>query len=441
MTTENQLLVGLLVKIAVITSMASLMTRWTFVRRLLLVEQRTAYQRLVLGLVFGGLLAGGTLVRHIPSGGYQAAELGLEGALLAGLVAGYVTGAITSLLVAIPSMLLAPHEWLSLPLLLGVSALGGLLRDFAPDAEDFWSISPFAPFSGSFWKRAGSPGGAFQLLLLGSCIAVLFIYSSLAKAFESSQLLFSMYRPDPSLSPATVAAAYVSTVLCVALTLKVWNNTRNEWKLGEQRRLLAEARLRALTSQINPHFLFNTLNSVSSLIRSNPDEARRMVFKLSTILRRLLRQHEAFTPLREELGFLDDYLAIETIRFGEKLTIRKEIEPEALDALLPSMLLQPIIENSIKHGITPKVGPGTIWIRMAVQGRRLQIEIEDDGAGIEPEKLPEVFQSGVGFSNVYERLRVLFAEDFHLTIEPRPAGGTRVRIQLPRLAVAEPVPA
>jgi two-component system LytT family sensor kinase len=242
-----------------------------------------------------------------------------------------------------------------------------------------------------------------------------------------------LYSPEEPLHPLTIMLVYYSTVACVGLTLKVWNNTRIEWKLEEQQRLLMQARLDALTSQINPHFLFNTLNSVASLIRIDQEMARQLIFKLSTILRRLLRKQEAFTPLREELAFIDDYLSIEVVRFGEKLRIVKEIDPLTLDALIPSMLLQPIVENSIKHGLSPKVEGGTIWMRAQIRGGRLQLELEDDGVGIQPEAMSDLFQRGIGVSNVHERLRVLFGNEFLMVIHHRPGGGTQVRIQIPEL--------
>ena len=146
----------------------------------------------------------------------------------------------------------------------------------------------------------------------------------------------------------------LSSVMCVAMAIKIWNNTRIEMNLEQNQQLLLRARMDALTSQINPHFLFNTLNTVSSLIRFDPDMARGVVLKLSNILRRLLRKHETFVPLREELEFIDDYLDIEVIRFGrDKLQIFKEIDAEALDAFVPSMLLQPMIENSHKTRTRP----------------------------------------------------------------------------------------
>src|SRR5436305_196211 len=134
------------------------------------------------------------------------------------------------------------------------------------------------------------------------------------------------------------AVVYLATIFTVFVPLKIWNSARNEKKLEEQERLLAEARLAALTSQINPHFLFNTLNSVSSLIRTDPNLARVMVVKLSKVLRRLLRKHENFSPLRDELNFIEDYLSIEVIRFGDKLRYETDVAEDTLDMLVPIWL-------------------------------------------------------------------------------------------------------
>jgi two-component system LytT family sensor kinase len=430
---EQELRVSLLVKIAVISSMALMLLRWSFAKKMLLREQRTIHQRFQLGLLFGAVFAFGTLVRRVL--GYEAAELGLEGAFVSGLVGGYVPGVVSGGLIALPAMLKASPEWVTLPLVVGVGALGGLLRDFAPGPEEIWRFSPFYPVTWPkrFVSLVRTQRGAFQMLLFLSCLAIEFIRTSLGHAFHARGWLFVIYPPDVVVNPFTVVLVYFSTVLCIGVTLKIWNNTRNEWKLEQQQRLLIEARLASLTSQINPHFLFNTLNSVASLIRSDRETARLLIFKLSTILRRLLRKQEAFATLREELAFMDDYLSIEAVRFGDKLRIIKEIDPRTIDSLVPSMLLQPIAENSIKHGISPKVGGGTIWLRSAQRGGRLQIELEDDGVGIPAETMPNVFRRGIGVSNVYERLRVLFGHEFHMIIEPRPGGGTVVRIQIPEL--------
>jgi len=223
------------------------------------------------------------------------------------------------------------------------------------------------------------------------------------------------------------------------LPLKIWNNTRNEKKLEAQQLRLNEARLAALTSQINPHFLFNTLNSVSSLIRSNPDQARSVVYRLSSILRRLLRKTDNLVPLREELEFIDNYMTIEMVRFGEKLRFVKEIEPQTLDRLVPSMLLQPIIENSIRHGLSTKVDGGMIRVRSWLADGRLQVVVEDDGVGIPETRLATLFELGIGVSNVNERLKVLFGQDYRMWIDSKADEGTRTGIEIPELPTASEV--
>ena len=134
----------------------------------------------------------------------------------------------------------------------------------------------------------------------------------------------------------------------------IWNTARIEHRLQEQEKLLLSARLEALANQINPHFLFNTLTSISSLIRSQPETARTLIVKLSGLLRKLLRTQEHFVTLREELTSIDEYLDIESIRFGPTLAIEKDICSDSLGLIIPNMVLQLLIENSIKHGIEKK---------------------------------------------------------------------------------------
>ena len=175
-----------------------------------------------------------------------------------------------------------------------------------------------------------------------------------------------------------------SAPVVVGIPLKIWNAIRVERKLEEQGRLLLEARLDALQRQINPHFLFNTLNSITSLVRSQPELAREMIVKLANILRVLLKDREAFVPFSEELAFTDDYLDIEVVRFGEKLKVVKEIAEETLDVVVPGMLLQPLIENSIKHGLEPRISGGTVTLRSRItDDGMLLVEVEDDGVGME----------------------------------------------------------
>jgi two-component system LytT family sensor kinase len=182
--------------------------------------------------------------------------------------------------------------------------------------------------------------------------------------------------------------------------------------------------------------LFNTLNSVGSLIRTDPNQARVMVVRLSKVLRRLLRKHEHFTPLREELSFIEDYLAIETVRFGEKLRFERDVAEDTLDMLVPSMLLQPLVENSIKHGLSKKVEGGTICIRTYRTENRLHLLVEDDGAGIPEEKLATLLDGGIGVNNVHERLKVLFGNDYKMWVESELGKGARIEIEVPELQSA-----
>ena len=183
----------------------------------------------------------------------------------------------------------------------------------------------------------------------------------------------------------------------------MWNALRIELKLEEQKRLLLEARLDALQRQINPHFLFNTLNSIAALVRSQPELAREMTVKLANILRALLKDHDTYVPLRDELSFTDDYLDIEVVRFGtEKLKVEKEIDPRTLDVLVPSILLQPLIENSIKHGLEPRIHGGTVTLRSRLEGDRVFIEVADDGVGMgnRPASALRRDGAGIGMKNV-----------------------------------------
>ena len=229
--------------------------------------------------------------------------------------------------------------------------------------------------------------------------------------------------------------------MVVGIPLKIWNAIRVERQLEEQGRLLLEARLDALQRQINPHFLFNTLNSITSLVRLKPDLAREMIGKLANILRVLLKDREAFVPLHEELSFIDDYLAIEVVRFGEKLRVVKEIADETPNVVVPSMLLQPLIENSIKHGLEPRINGGTVTLRSRVVGDRLVLEVEDDGLGIPPERLvtegPAAMLRrpglGVGMRNVRERMQVLYGGLATVEMNGRPGRGTQVMLSMPIL--------
>ena len=429
------LLLTLLVKLGVVASLASILVRPNSVQRMLLRENRTLNQRLQLALWFSGVFATGVATRVLatrvlskPS--YMAVDLGLEGSLLAGILGGYVSGLVSGILISIPAMI--NHEYLSMPLFAAIGVLGGLLRDVATDTEDIWRFSPFFDLNVyRFFKQRNYRRGAFHLLFLTVILFAEFLRQALHH-FRPARI----FALDPNVQHPHFmyyVALYAATLFAVVLPLKIWNNTRNENKLEEQQRLLMQARLQALTSQINPHFLFNTLNSVSSLIRTDPHQARLMVLKLARILRRLLRKHENFSPLRDELDFIEDYLSIEMARFGEKLRFEKEVDAQTLDMLVPSMLLQPLVENCVKHGLSSKIEGGTVWLRTRRAEGRLHLVVEDNGVGIAEAKLAKMLEKGIGVSNVNERLKVLFGADYRMFIDSHPGKGTRIEIEVPEL--------
>ena len=171
---------------------------------------------------------------------------------------------------------------------------------------------------------------------------------------------------------------------------------------------LVEARLRTLQAELQPHFLFNTLHAISSLVHTNPDGADRMISRLSDLLR--LTFDRSGTPrisLQEELEFLQKYLEIEQTRFNDRLSVRFEIDPDTLDAEVPRLILQPLVENAIKHGVSPKPGAGLVQISTKRQGDDLWIEVSDNGVGLSAGARARL-RSGVGLSNTRDRLECLY---------------------------------
>ena len=429
----QQHLVILLVKLAVAASLASILTRSGRFQRMLMREERTLAQRVQMALVCSAIFATGVIARLLGPEAYQALDLGLEGSLVMGMLGGYVTGLLSGVLISVPAMF--HSEWMSLVLFAAVGIMGGLLRDLAPDKEAIWKFSPFPDLSlwRLIWRMPRRRDLRLPLFSL-ACVMVIVVAEALRHIISRNfQGVFAL-EPHFHDGPWMIVAVYGTTLFSAALPIKIWNSNRNEKKLEQQQLRLNEARLAALSRQINPHFLFNTLNSVASLIRSDPEQARNVVYKLSKILRRLLRQQENLTALGEELSFVDDYLAIEMVRFGEKLRFVKDIDPATLDSLVPSMLLQPLVENSIRHGLSSKVDGGTVRIRSRMVGRRLQILVEDDGVGIPEAKLATLFEQGIGVSNVNERLKVLFGDDYKMWIDSRLGEGTSTGIEIPEQA-------
>jgi len=444
------LLTTLLVKLAVMAAAATIVVRFQRFRQFLIFEQREWPDRAIFGLSLGFLLFAGVAARLLL--GYQAADLTLEGAFLAGLIDGPYLGVTVGVLVGLPP--LAHGEIIAPMFAVGCGFAGGGLRELCPK-EAIWHFSPFVftslPRRVYHMLRGALDAlrrrGAFQvdwqvvLLLVPIGLELIRLVLGMRWPIRLFYLGPGSHWMAESASPWTFAAVLLATVVCVATPIKIWNNARIEHRLQEQEKLLLAARIEALANQINPHFLFNTLTSISSLIRTQPETARMLITKLSGLLRRLLRATDHFVTLREELESIDEYLDIEVVRFGPQLRVVKQISPETLDVIVPSMLLQPLVENSIKHGLSSKVGGGRITIRSRMEDAHAVIEVHDDGLGMTRDRLEKALGRGIGLSNVNERLRTIYGTTYRLKLTSAPGEGTCARVEIPELTIPERVTA
>jgi two-component system LytT family sensor kinase len=432
-TEPKLILITLLVELGVAAAYSSSLARSTRFKDLLLMYRRSPRQTAWLVVIICAPLTLGVWIRTtVPN--FLAADLSFETTILLGILVGPLAAMAGGAMLAIPAVL--HHEYWALPVNLLVAAIFGAFGRFA-DPEDVWSFSPMIDLSIYRWvtRNLRRPKLDRQILLLLLVAGTQFGTSMLALFYPRH--FFELYSTDWWVELLICATAPI----VVGIPLKIWNAIRVERKLEEQGRLLLEARLDALQRQINPHFLFNTLNSITSLVRSQPELAREMIVKLANILRVLLKDREAFHPLSEELQFTDDYLDIEVVRFGNKLKVVKEIAEETLDVVVPGMLLQPLIENSIKHGLEPRISGGTVTLRSRITDEgRLMVEVEDDGVGMAPERNDVSPVSGlvrpgtgIGVRNVRERMQVLYGDLAAVEINSRPGRGTKVTLLMPIL--------
>jgi two-component system LytT family sensor kinase len=433
---EQLLLTTLVVKLAVMAALATMLVRYRRFRHILIFERRDWPDRLVFVLFFGVPLAFGVVSRLLL--GYGAADLTLEGSFLAGLIAGPYAGAAVGALVGVPPLF--NGEIIALPFAVGCGFAGGGLRELCPK-EAIWHFSPFV-FSGIHrraWTMVRGLRIDWQIVMVLAPIALEILRQGLGARWNARNRLFYLHQ-DPG-SPWALAIVLVATVLAVAIPIKIWNSARIEHRLEEQEKLLMTAKIEALASQISPHFLFNTLASISSLIRTQPETARTLITRLSGLLRRFMRSTNHFVTLREELASIDEYLDIEVIRFGPQLRVDKQIAADTLDLIVPSMILQPLVENSIKHGLATKVGEGRITISTALRNGHVAIEVRDDGLGMSQDRLERAMGGGIGLSNVNERLRTIYGANYQLKLTSVPGQGTSATMEIPGLTIAERVTA
>jgi len=433
------ILINLVLQLGVAASVSSTLVRSKEFKALLFRDERTFRQKVYLVLWFALPIMVGVGIR-IGVKSFSAGDISFETAILLGVLGGRLTGSLGGTLLGLPALL--HHEWAALPFDVLAGFLAGQLRTMAPDKDEIWSFSPFIDQSIFRLIRRNLPRPRlfdWQVMFGLTILGLRFVQTQLYRSFPKGSI-FSIESPNLWV----MAAIYAASVAAIGIEIKIFNSVRLQIKLEEQERLLLHARMEALQNQINPHFLFNTLNSISSLVRFDPDRARDVIFKLATILRRLLNSSDAFAPLREEFEFIDNYLDIEVVRFGrDKLRVVKQIDPASLDVVIPSMLLQPLVENSIKHGLAPKVEGGSIYLRSRVTDSRLIIEVEDDGVGMggaHLEQSSSLAGMGIGMANISERLQVLYGETARMTIDSHEGKGTLIRIRLPLVESASSVP-
>ncbi|HSP97570.1 MAG TPA: histidine kinase, partial [Candidatus Dormibacteraeota bacterium] len=261
---------------------------------------------------------------------------------------------------------------------------------------------------------------------------------------SESSLLFPYQGPDVTITIAAQTIRRAPLIFSLIPILPVvlicvvgfhqhwWRIVRLQSRQEALRELAVSAQLAALRAQVNPHFLFNSLNSIAQLIVTEPRKAEACVERLAEIYRYLLhRAHTDFVPLAEELSVAESYLEIERARFGDALHVEEHIDARARDLLLPSLILQPLVENAVKHGISPKVGGGRVTIEARIAGGDLRLAVRDTGVGFGLGDQRAMFEHGVGLRNVRERLLRLYGADYAPQVVSQPGAGTTVTLRIP----------
>ena len=272
----------------------------------------------------------------------------------------------------------------------------GLSRSFTRPLMNFVEFIQGITQTGDLNKKFSSPSPNYEVDVLARS------FENMARSLEESQFQTARYHDE----------------------------LRQKQSQEEKLRTLAmRSRLDALISQVNPHFLFNALNTVGVLIDENPAEAQRLTIKLANIFRRTLQVSEKeIISLQEELNFIADYLEIEKARFGERLQVVRNVTVQ--DAQIPCFTLQPLIENAIKHGAAPKIGTTTISIQVSQSNGRLSIRVSDNGVGIPQQKMENILERGYGLRNLIDRLTILYQSDFSWKVESEFQRGTTVSLEL-----------
>jgi two-component system LytT family sensor kinase len=265
-----------------------------------------------------------------------------------------------------------------------------------------------------------------------------FMFSLVHMVLHLSLALVFMGRPTLSADSSSLSVQVIHSfplgvlaywvILSMMIATSHYERSRlQQVRTSKLQAQLAEARLRALQMQLQPHFVFNALHSLSDLVTDEPKTAIRLIARLGDFLRLTLQNSTSqWVPLKRELDFLDAYLEIERARFGDRLKVVFQIDPRSLDAEVPSLILQPLVENAIRHGIASHIGPGLVELASRRRGEKLLLEIRDNGPGM-PSNPPE----GLGLRNTHERLRQTYGSSYSLEVRNQGERGVVVSCELP----------
>jgi two-component system LytT family sensor kinase len=427
--TQDQIaLINLLLRMAVMAGIVSLVLGFRFTGELLVRARAPRGERLRLLLLLSLIFPAGILIRKLSA--QAAMDLSLEGALFAGIIGGSWVGLGAGAAIGLTCFLLG--ETIALPLYAAAGLCAGLLFDLLRRGSEVWNYSLNPLLIGyTFIERLAHRALDRNFIPFALGIGFALVRYALLERFGARGLIYGY----PTRDWLFIAIDLLVLVYTFGIALKLAANTRAELIHRAEERQLAHARLATLRSQINPHFLFNTLNSISALIRTDADAAREMTRRLSSIFRKSLEDSSDLHPLSSEIDFLDDYLSIERVRFGdERFRFERDLDPTTLAVPVPSLLLQPLVENAVKHGISCRTEGGTVRIVSRPARGGIEIRIENDGPVFGPLELEALYEKGVGLRNVAERLDIYTCGRGRLAIAARPRGGAAVTVYLPNAA-------
>ena len=300
-----------------------------------------------------------------------------------------------------------------------------------------WVLPRFSVYP--LWRRIGAQtlvtlvGFAILSLIAVELHAIILGGASILRPYDGGPMTITI-EPD-AIRIAPLVYGLISMVPSVLLTIVGFN--QHWWRIfllqdrqQQLQELAASAQLAALRAQINPHFLFNSLNTIAQLISADPAKAEMCVERLAEIFRYMLtRAHTQFVSLADELSVVEAYLEIERARFGDDLVVEEHVDHQARHVLLPGLILQPLVENAVKHGISRKIGGGRVTIEAHLQDGDLRLAVRDTGVGVTGGADP--FEAGIGLRNVRDRLLSLYGSEYSPEIVSRPGIGTTVSLRIP----------